>query len=212
MKSVILCGFVLWRLQVDAFQLHRNAILPIHRYENGRDRQSTLSSTRNEKEYGKLATDIFSTLSSIDGEPIVFYQNKTDVEKDDDDDEGTSVMSSVTHWSDIMRQDSWLQQQQKYVSVENTSISKIDAATTTSDELMPSNAMRLDDVSALSHEDLEQIEAYWDRLMSTVSYLGTAQVAKIYKALQVAYQAHRGQMRKSGEPFIIHVSRPRVFL
>lgn len=203
----------MWRLQVDAFQLHRNAILPIHRYENGHDRQFTLSSTRNGKENGKPATDIYSTLSSIDGEPIVFYQNKTDVEEDDDDDEGTAVMSSVTHWSDIMRQDSWLQQQQKYKSVENTSISKIDATTTTTtDALMPSNAKRLDDVSALSPEDLEQIEVYWDRLMPTVSYLGTAQVAKIYKALQVAYQAHRGQMRKSGEPFIIHVSRPRVFL
>ena len=41
--------------------------------------------------------------------------------------------------------------------------------------------------------------------MPTVSYLGTTHVAQIYKALQVAYQAHRGQKRKSGEPFIIHV-------
>ena len=30
------------------------------------------------------------------------------------------------------------------------------------------------------------------------------QVAKIYNALRVAYRAHRGQMRKSGDPFIIH--------
>ena len=41
----------------------------------------------------------------------------------------------------------------------------------------------------------------------TVNYLGTSHVAQIFKALQVAYRAHRGQMRKSGEPFIIHVSR-----
>ncbi|EEC50040.1 predicted protein, partial [Phaeodactylum tricornutum CCAP 1055/1] len=40
--------------------------------------------------------------------------------------------------------------------------------------------------------------------MPTVSYLGTDAVAKIYQALCVAYRAHRGQMRKSGEPFIVH--------
>jgi hypothetical protein len=49
------------------------------------------------------------------------------------------------------------------------------------------------------------IENYWDRIMPAVSYLGTEKVSKIYKALCVAYSAHRGQMRKSGEPFIVHV-------
>lgn len=53
--------------------------------------------------------------------------------------------------------------------------------------------------------DWVEIENYWDRLMPTVSYLGTEKVSKIYKALCVAYSAHRGQMRKSGEPFIVHV-------
>jgi GTP pyrophosphokinase len=37
-----------------------------------------------------------------------------------------------------------------------------------------------------------------------VSYLGTEKVVKVYDALRVAYRAHRGQARKSGEPFIIH--------
>ena len=59
--------------------------------------------------------------------------------------------------------------------------------------------------SVLSDEDCAAIETYWDRLMPTVSYLGTVQVAKIYKALCVAYRAHRGQVRKSGQPLIIHV-------
>lgn len=57
----------------------------------------------------------------------------------------------------------------------------------------------------LQQEDLAKIEEYWDHIMPTVSYLGTVQVARIYKALCVAYRAHHGQKRKSGEPFIIHV-------
>lgn len=56
----------------------------------------------------------------------------------------------------------------------------------------------------LSEYDLQQIDLYWDRIMPRVSYLGTAQASQIYQALCVAYRAHRGQMRKSGEPFIIH--------
>jgi GTP pyrophosphokinase len=73
------------------------------------------------------------------------------------------------------------------------------------------NANTIQDVEALYKElkdmseyDRQQVDRYWDRLMPTVSYLGTMQVAKIYNALRVAYRAHRGQMRKSGEPFIIH--------
>jgi hypothetical protein len=58
--------------------------------------------------------------------------------------------------------------------------------------------------SVLSDYDLQQIELYWERLLPTVNYLGTEQVARIYRALCVAYRAHRGQMRKSGDPFIIH--------
>jgi RelA/SpoT family (p)ppGpp synthetase len=58
--------------------------------------------------------------------------------------------------------------------------------------------------TVLSDWDLEQIESYWDRIMPTVSYLGTERVAQVYQALCVAYRAHRGQFRKSGEPFIVH--------
>jgi GTP pyrophosphokinase len=60
------------------------------------------------------------------------------------------------------------------------------------------------DLRDMSSYDREQVGRYWDQLLPTVSYLGTEQVAKIYDALRVAYRAHRGQMRKSGEPFIIH--------
>ena len=60
------------------------------------------------------------------------------------------------------------------------------------------------DLRDMSRYDCEMVDHYWDQLMPTVSYLGTERVAKIYDALRVAYRAHRGQMRKSGEPHVIH--------
>lgn len=60
------------------------------------------------------------------------------------------------------------------------------------------------DLKDLSTHDYENIERYWDKLLPTVSYLGTSNAAKVKQALRVAYRAHRSQMRKSGEPFIIH--------
>eukprot|EP00980_Cylindrotheca_fusiformis_P018793 scaffold6265_cov193-Cylindrotheca_fusiformis.AAC.13 len=56
----------------------------------------------------------------------------------------------------------------------------------------------------MSPYDCDQVDRYWEKLRPMISYLGTEQVAKVYAALRVAYRAHRGQMRKSGEPFIIH--------
>lgn len=60
------------------------------------------------------------------------------------------------------------------------------------------------DLKDLSPFDYDNIERYWDQLLPTVSYLGTSNAAKVKQALRVAYRAHRSQMRKSGEPFIIH--------
>ena len=56
----------------------------------------------------------------------------------------------------------------------------------------------------LTDYDKVQVESYWDELLPSVSYLGSSQAAKVYHALEIAYAAHRGQWRKSGEPFIIH--------
>lgn len=90
---------------------------------------------------------------------------------------GESPLSpEVTHWTSIMSQ-GWLDDN-------GSSDTKWDAV--------------------LSDYDLQQIETYWERLLPAVNYLGTETVAKIYQALCVAYRAHRGQMRKSGDPFIIH--------
>ena len=217
MKPIILHGIALLGLQqIDAFHVATT------RLRRGTGPPSTLRSTRYLNEYGEPVSDLQSTLSSIDGVPDILYHNnnnnKTGFEVDDDD-EGTSVMSSVTHWSDIMRQDSWLQQQQQqqtHQKLENSSSQSTMRATTgANDSDVSSRSSNGDaawpnDLSTLSKEDLGWIEEYWDRLMPTVSYLGTTHVAQIYKALQVAYRAHRGQMRKSGEPFIIHVRESKM--
>lgn len=60
------------------------------------------------------------------------------------------------------------------------------------------------DLKDLLEYDYEMIESYWDKLLPTVSYLGAENAGKVKQALRVAYRAHRSQMRKSGEPFIIH--------
>lgn len=95
-----------------------------------------------------------------------------------------SVAPEVTHWTEMMRV-GW------------------------TDETTSKNT-KWDDV--LSDFDVQQIETYWDELMPLVSYLGTDAVAKVYRALCVAYRAHRGQLRKSGEPFIIHPVQVAVLL
>jgi len=66
-------------------------------------------------------------------------------------------------------------------------------------------------LSLLTKEDLTQVETYWDRLMPHASYLGTEN-HKIKQALKVAYTAHKGQARKSGEPFIIHPLEVSILL
>jgi GTP pyrophosphokinase len=68
------------------------------------------------------------------------------------------------------------------------------------------------DLRDMSSYDVEQVDRYWDQLRPKISYLGTDHVSKIYDALRVAYRAHRGQMRKSGEPFIIHPVEVAVLL
>lgn len=68
------------------------------------------------------------------------------------------------------------------------------------------------ELDSLDGDDLLNIESYWDQILPTVNYLGTATVSCIYQALCVAYHAHKGQMRKSGEPFIIHPVEVAILL
>lgn len=67
-------------------------------------------------------------------------------------------------------------------------------------------------LSSLDDFDCSQIETYWDKLMPHVSYLGTENAHNVKEALKVAYCAHRGQARKSGEPFVIHPVEVSILL
>jgi len=71
-------------------------------------------------------------------------------------------------------------------------------------ELQESLQKLYQDLDDMTEYDEDEVEKYWDILLPKVSYLGTANAVRIKKALRVAYRAHRGQFRKSGEPFIIH--------
>jgi GTP pyrophosphokinase len=44
----------------------------------------------------------------------------------------------------------------------------------------------------------------WESLKPTISYLSVAQLSMVKDALKLAFEAHNGQKRKSGEPYIIH--------
>lgn len=47
-------------------------------------------------------------------------------------------------------------------------------------------------------------ERLWEDLKPSILYLSSKELELVRKALQVAFEAHDGQKRRSGEPFIIH--------
>lgn len=47
-------------------------------------------------------------------------------------------------------------------------------------------------------------ETLWEDLKPTISYLSPRHMERVQSALKLAFEAHDGQKRKSGEPFIIH--------
>ncbi len=57
---------------------------------------------------------------------------------------------------------------------------------------------------SLTAEDDKQIEEYWSEVEPKIQYLNKTDIGSVKSALRVAYSAHLGQYRKSGEPFIIH--------
>ena len=57
-----------------------------------------------------------------------------------------------------------------------------------------------------------QIEVYWDMMEPNLRYLNTSDTGQVKSALRVAYLSHSGQMRKSGEPFIIHPINVAILL
>ncbi|KAJ4849114.1 putative GTP diphosphokinase rsh1, chloroplastic [Turnera subulata] len=47
-------------------------------------------------------------------------------------------------------------------------------------------------------------ERLWEDLKPTISYLSQKELEMVHNALKLAFEAHDGQRRRSGEPFIIH--------
>ncbi|XP_071724524.1 putative GTP diphosphokinase RSH1, chloroplastic [Rutidosis leptorrhynchoides] len=47
-------------------------------------------------------------------------------------------------------------------------------------------------------------ESLWEDLKPTIEYLSPNELELVHKALKLAFEAHDGQKRRSGEPFIIH--------
>jgi len=76
----------------------------------------------------------------------------------------------------------------------------------------PGKEMKLKEGIAILYKDLKDlssydycvVEHYWEQLLPTVGYLGVMNMGKASQALRVVYRVHRSQMRKSGEPFIVH--------
>ncbi|XP_022155276.1 putative GTP diphosphokinase RSH1, chloroplastic isoform X4 [Momordica charantia] len=60
--------------------------------------------------------------------------------------------------------------------------------------------------SFLSSDAFDEIspEGLWEDLKPTVSYLSPKELELVHNALKLAFEAHDGQKRRSGEPFIIH--------
>lgn len=58
-------------------------------------------------------------------------------------------------------------------------------------------------VCSESSDDVS-VESLWEDLKPTVSYLPPSELELVRKALKLAFVAHDGQKRRSGEPFIIH--------
>jgi (p)ppGpp synthase/HD superfamily hydrolase len=48
------------------------------------------------------------------------------------------------------------------------------------------------------------VETLWEDLFPSISYLPRKELEFVQKGLKLAFEAHHGQKRRSGEPFIIH--------
>ncbi|OVA02612.1 HD/PDEase domain [Macleaya cordata] len=65
---------------------------------------------------------------------------------------------------------------------------------------------QLDCLSSFSSESSDAVspETLWEDLRPTISYLPPNELKLVHDALKLAFEAHNGQKRRSGEPFIIH--------
>ncbi|PON66317.1 RelA/SpoT family [Trema orientale] len=60
--------------------------------------------------------------------------------------------------------------------------------------------------SSLTSNAIDEVspESLWEDLRPTISYLSPKELDLVHNALKLAFEAHDGQKRRSGEPFIIH--------
>ncbi|KAL4305292.1 hypothetical protein AHAS_Ahas16G0063700 [Arachis hypogaea] len=65
-------------------------------------------------------------------------------------------------------------------------------------QLRSSSAFSLDTANDVTPESL------WEDLKPAISYLSPKELELVHNALMLAFEAHDGQKRRSGEPFIIH--------
>ena len=63
----------------------------------------------------------------------------------------------------------------------------------------------IDDRNIKAMQDFTSPDILYDELIASVRrYHPSADISMIEKAYKIAYEAHEGQARKSGEPYIIH--------
>jgi (p)ppGpp synthase/HD superfamily hydrolase len=99
-----------------------------------------------------------------------------------------------------------------------TSSSTSTAAMVTQEDLGNNNTTTTTSTSSttpmlrLTLDDEHQIANYWQELQTGIHYLPVKNHPQVYHALRVAYECHLGQMRKSGEPFIVHPVQVSVLL
>ncbi|XP_074587583.1 putative GTP diphosphokinase RSH1, chloroplastic [Curcuma longa] len=70
---------------------------------------------------------------------------------------------------------------------------------------LPSKSLRIGCASSdVGHFDRISPDSLWEDLRPTISYLAPEELKLVNDALKLAFEAHDGQKRRSGEPFIIH--------
>ena len=82
---------------------------------------------------------------------------------------------------------------------------KVDTTTEIKNSEMKKAEIKTADANVKTMEDFTSPEILYDELIASVKkYHPSADISMIEKAYKIAYEAHEGQKRKSGEPYIIH--------
>ncbi len=82
---------------------------------------------------------------------------------------------------------------------------KVDTTTEIKNSEMKKAEIKKADANVKTMEDFTSPEILYDELIASVKkYHPSTDISMIEKAYKIAYDAHEGQKRKSGEPYIIH--------